>query len=123
MITGNKSAEMLAVDVRVTDKRLWVRLTDDREVSVPLSIYPTLQHASASQRRRWELIGDGDGIHWPAIDYDLSVEGIVLGRPERFPEPPHDLVREALARKNARPRSSKTRKTAASFRRAGKVRK
>ena len=66
--------------VRVTDERLVVELTDGREISAPLSWYPRLLHARPAERMNWELIGRGDGIHWPALDEDISVDGLLAGR-------------------------------------------
>jgi hypothetical protein len=57
----------LAKDVRVTTRSLVVELEDGRTVSVPLAWYPRLVHGSARERQRWELIGPGVGIHWPAL--------------------------------------------------------
>ena len=61
-------------------ERLHVCLSDRREISVPLSWFPRLYHATDDQRQRWELIGNGVGIHWEAIDEDISVAGL-LGLP------------------------------------------
>jgi hypothetical protein len=66
--------------VRVTEERLTVELTDGRELSVPLSWYPRLSHGRPNEWVRWELIGRGDGIHWPDLDEDISVEGLLAGR-------------------------------------------
>lgn len=60
--------------------RLCVRLTDEREISVPLSWFPRLLHATDEQRNQWELIGQGLGIHWESVDEDISVAGL-LGLP------------------------------------------
>lgn len=64
--------------------RLWlmVELTDGRAVGLPLTQIPTLQRAKPAQRQRYRLIGRGYGIHWPALDLDLSVGGIAAGRGE-----------------------------------------
>lgn len=70
-----------AKKVRVTDDALVVELRDGRVVSVPLEWYPRLAEGSATERRRWELIGPGIGIHWPALDEDVSVEGLLRGLP------------------------------------------
>ena len=70
-----------AQTIRVTDERLIVELTDGREISVPLIWYPRLAHGRPEERAHWELIGRGHGIHWPDLDEDLSVEGILAGRP------------------------------------------
>lgn len=72
---------MLAQDITVTDDTLVVDLTDGRTISVPLAWYPRLLYGSPQERNNWELIGMGEGIHWPDLDEDLSVEGIVFGRP------------------------------------------
>jgi hypothetical protein len=59
-----------------------VELTDGRAVGLPLSQLPTLRRAKAADRERYRLIGRGYGIHWPALDLDLSVGGIAAGRGE-----------------------------------------
>lgn len=71
----------LAKSARVTARMLVVELRDGRTVSVPLQWYPRLVHGSPRERDRWELIGPGVGIHWPALDEDISVEGLLQGRP------------------------------------------
>jgi hypothetical protein len=68
-----------ARSVRVTPTRLIVALVDGREISSPLDWYPRLLRATPSQRRRWRLIGGGLGIHWPGVDEDLSVAGLLRG--------------------------------------------
>ncbi len=70
-----------AQEVEVTEDELRVSLADGRRVSVPLAWFPRLLHASPAQRSRWELLGDGEGIHWPEVDEDLSVVGILRGAP------------------------------------------
>src|SRR2546422_5653738 len=70
-----------ARDVRLTRDELIVDLQDGRTVSVPLAWFPKLLHATARQRRRWELLGDGEGIRWPEVDEDLSVAGLLRGTP------------------------------------------
>lgn len=57
-----------------------VGLDDGRELSVPLAWYPRLLHGSVSERAKFELIGDGMGIHWPDLDEDISVEGLLAER-------------------------------------------
>jgi hypothetical protein len=57
-----------------------VQLDDGCALSVPLAWYPRLLHGSAQERQRYELIGDGEGIHWPQLDEDISVEGMLAGR-------------------------------------------
>jgi hypothetical protein len=61
--------------------RLIVDLMDGRTIAVPLAWYPRLLEASPDQRDKWEISGGGYGIHWPDIDEDLSVEGLLRGAP------------------------------------------
>jgi Protein of unknown function (DUF2442) len=69
-----------ARDVVVTEDALTVALTDGRTLSVPLAWYPRLWHGNAEERSHWRLIGEGRGIHWPDLDEDISVEGLLEGR-------------------------------------------
>lgn len=71
----------LAVDVRVTDDTLSVDLRDGRTLSVPLAWYPRLVYGSERERGNWHLIGTGEGIHWSDLDEDVSVFGLLEGRP------------------------------------------
>ena len=71
----------LAQDVTVSDDTLTVNLTDGRTISVPLAWYPRLLHATSRERRKWRLIGKGQGIHWPDVEEDISVLGLLLGHP------------------------------------------
>ena len=70
-----------AKNVRVTDRALVVELRDGRIVSVPLAWYPRLADGLPAERRRWELLGPGIGIHWPDLDEDISVKGLLQGLP------------------------------------------
>ena len=70
-----------ATNVVVTDDTLTVDLSDGRTISVPLAWYPRLVHATDEERSVWRLIGRGEGIHWPKLDEDISVEGLIAGRP------------------------------------------
>jgi hypothetical protein len=65
--------------VSVGEDELTVDLADGRRVSVPLAWFPRLLHADAAQLANWRLLGDGQGIHWPDLDEDLSVEGLLRG--------------------------------------------
>jgi hypothetical protein len=67
-------------EVHVTDDTLTVDLTDGRTLSVPLAWYPRLFHGTPDERRNWRFIGGGTGIHWPDLDEDISIEGLLLGR-------------------------------------------
>jgi hypothetical protein len=69
--------EPLAVEVTCTDDALRVVLADGREISVPLVWFPQLQKATPQQRQEWRLIGGGIGIHWNAVDEDISVERLL----------------------------------------------
>jgi len=74
-------AESQATSVRCTDDELVVMLADGRVLSVPLLWFPRLAAATAEQRQQFSLIGGGEGIRWPAIDEDISVRGLLMGRP------------------------------------------
>ena len=65
----------------MTEHTLSAELSDGRSISVPLAWYPRLVHATEQQRDNWWLIGGGEGIHWPDLDEDISVEGLLVGRP------------------------------------------
>jgi uncharacterized protein DUF2442 len=68
-------------NVHVTSKALEVVLRDGRTLSVPLKWYPRLAHGSPRERQHWRLIGDGIGIHWPDLDEDISIAGLLAGLP------------------------------------------
>ena len=65
----------------VTDDALSVELSDGRILSVPLTWFPRLVHGTPKERANWRLIGRGQGIHWEDLDEDISVEGLLAGRP------------------------------------------
>jgi Protein of unknown function (DUF2442) len=69
----------LAQHVEFTDDDLVVSLVDGRRVTVPLVWFPRLSNATKSQLENYELLGDGEGIHWPEIDEDLSVASLLRG--------------------------------------------
>jgi hypothetical protein len=71
----------MAQQVTVTDDALIVDLVDGRTVSVPVSWYPRLAHGTPAERSNWRLLGRGEGIHWPDLDEDISVAGLLAGRP------------------------------------------
>lgn len=76
-----------AVELRFDVDRVIVALKDQREISVPLQFYPTLQHASVKDREAWTMIGKGQGFHWAKLDLDLSTEGMLQGLREAIPKP------------------------------------
>lgn len=73
-------AAPLATDVAVRDEMLTLELSDGRTLAVPLVWYPRLWHGTSAERGRWRLVGRGEGVHWPDLDEDLSVEGLLAGR-------------------------------------------
>ena len=79
MDTSGPRPDPRAVQVSVTDEELTVDLADGRRVSVPLAWFPRLLHADPRQRENWQLLGEGHGIHWPELDEDISVEGLLRG--------------------------------------------
>ena len=108
MLTLTQRSEALALEVSCSDDELRVLLDDGRTVSVPLAWFPRLLQASARQRKEWELIGGGIGVHWEAIDEDISVASLL--QPERFIRMavPAHLTRGRAPR--GRQRTSATRK-------------
>ena len=72
--------------VRVTKDQIIADLMDGRVVSVPLACSWRLSEASPAQRTNFRLIGTGQGVHWPDVDEDISVEGLLHGTPARRPE-------------------------------------
>lgn len=98
MTTSSVETEAAAAqNVRVTDRALVVELRDGRVVSVPLAWYPRLAEGSPRERRRWELLGPGVGIHWPDLDEDISIEGLLQGLTSG--ESPASLARWRASRK------------------------
>jgi hypothetical protein len=79
MSTSIPTPDPRAQSVSVTDVELVVHLLDGRTLSVPLVWFPRLCHASVGERSNHRLIGDGDGIHWPDLDEDVSVRGLLRG--------------------------------------------
>ena len=69
-----------AQHVSLTDDALVVELVDGRIITVPLTWYPRLAHGTPAERANWRLIGEGEGIHWPDVDEDISVEVLLAGR-------------------------------------------
>jgi len=75
-----EAESIVARSVSVTDDCIVVELSDGRALTVPLVWFPRLQHGTPDERRNWRRIGRGDGIHWPDLDEDISVSGLVAGR-------------------------------------------
>jgi hypothetical protein len=100
MSTLVEKAETLAVDVSCSSDALSVTLSDGRVVSVPLVWFPRLADASPRERSDWELIGGGIGIHWEAIDEDISVASLL--RPENFTRLPNEALQPASRERRMR---------------------
>ena len=81
MSTSEPKAGAQVTSLEVGEDYLVVGLLDGRRISVPLAWYPRLLHATPEQRDHWEISGAGFGIHWPDVDEDLSVQGLLAGAP------------------------------------------
>jgi hypothetical protein len=66
--------------VSADDRMLVVTLSDDRRLSLPLDWYPRLKHGTPAERNNWRIIGRGEGLNWPDLDEDLSLDGFLAGR-------------------------------------------
>jgi hypothetical protein len=97
MSTSASPTTAAARRVRVTDLTVTVELVDGRVVSAPTRWYPRLAEASSRERRAWVLVGAGIGIHWPDVDEDISIEGLLRG--ERSGESASSLRAWRAARK------------------------
>jgi len=100
-----------AEGITVTDDTLSVDLSDGRTISVPLTWFARLLYASPEERNNWRLIGKGQGIHWEDIDEDISVEGLLAGKPSGESQDSFKkwlAVRKAVAKKPTRVSSRDT---------------
>jgi hypothetical protein len=88
------------VNVTVTDDTLMVDLEDGRTISVPVSWYPRLAYGSPEERANFQISGAGYGIHWPDLDEDVGVEGLLLGK--KSSESPSSFERWLQTRRIAR---------------------
>ena len=93
-----------AQSVTVTDDTLAVDFADGRAISLPLAWYPRLAYGTPQERDNWRLIGGGEGIHWPDLDEDLSVAGLLAGR--KSGESPQSLARWLKARQAGQNRAA-----------------
>jgi hypothetical protein len=73
--------EALATRVEVSEDTVSVELADGRTIAAPLAWYPRLAHGTPAERDDWRLIGGGHGIHWSALDEDISVANLLAGQP------------------------------------------
>lgn len=85
--------------VEVTEDALVVDLVDGRTLMVPLTWYPRLAHARPAERANWRFIGRGEGIHWPELDEDVSIDDLLTGR--RSGESQKSLARWLASRERA----------------------
>ncbi|MBN1480414.1 DUF2442 domain-containing protein [candidate division KSB1 bacterium] len=81
MNNSNNINTIQAEHIKFEDDSLFVDLSDGRTIAAPLAWYPRLYHATDSERNNWRLIGRGEGIHWPDLDEDISVENLLAGKP------------------------------------------
>ena len=88
MNTVGDIVEPRLLSVQVTDDEIIAYLVDGRTISVPLVWSWRLTEATLEQRQKFEILGDGQGIHWPDVDEDISVEGMLYGSPARRPRKP-----------------------------------
>lgn len=102
-----ENREALAIRVTLTEDTLSVDLADGRTIAVPLDWYPRLAHATAEERATWRLLGGGRGIHWPAVDEDISVANLLNGEPSAESQ---TSLKKWLA---ARPKPGRSRKGSA----------
>lgn len=71
----------IAKNIVITEESLTIELNNGSSISVPLAWYPRLLHGTPEERGNWRLIGNSEGIHWPDLDEDISVENLLLGKP------------------------------------------
>jgi len=103
---SSKDAKVKAVSTDQQQLTVW--LGDGRVLALPLAWYPSLAEASPAERAIWQPCGAGGGIHWPALDYDLSIEGLLEGRREHRNALRHTRLTRAKnhALRKSPPRSS-----------------
>ncbi|MBI4587764.1 MAG: DUF2442 domain-containing protein [Candidatus Rokubacteria bacterium] len=99
MGTSVESARALAVHVSCSSHSLSVVLADGRTISAPLAWFPRLLEATPKQRAAWKLIGGGIGIHWEAIDEDISVASLL--QPENFMRLPNERMQPTREKRRA----------------------
>jgi hypothetical protein len=88
-------------NVIVTDETLTADLEDGRTISVPIGWYPRLAHGTAAERANFQISGAGYGIHWPDLDEDIGVEGLLFGK--KSTESPASFARWLQRRKHGQP--------------------
>jgi hypothetical protein len=86
MNTAVNIIEPRLLDIQITEAEIIAHLVDGRTISVPLAWSWRLSEATDDQRQKFEIIGDGQGVYWPDLDEDISVEGMLCGSPARRPK-------------------------------------
>jgi len=86
MSTVANIAEPRIINFQITDEEIMAHLADGRTIIVPLAWSWRLSEATPEQRSNFEIIGDGQGVHWPDIDEDISIDGMLYGIPARRPK-------------------------------------
>src|SRR5690349_7706811 len=104
MSTLTNENQAQAMDVSINNDEIAVELLDGRTIIVPLIWYPRLVHATVKERKNWRLIGQGEGIHWPNLDEDISVRNLLAGQPSS--ESQRSLMRWLGSRSRAKPRKN-----------------
>ncbi len=99
MNTAVKIQEVRIKDIKVTEDTITAQLVDGRTISVPLAWSWRLSEATPKQRANWRIIGDGQGVHWPDIDEDISAEGMLYGIPAPRPRIPLNVGAKSQQRK------------------------
>lgn len=89
-IVASNEPRMMAMNV--TEDLIVAELVDGRIISVPLAWSWRLSEATPEERNNFEIIGDGEGAHWPDIDEDISVRGMLYGVPARRPKKPQTML-------------------------------
>lgn len=105
-----EKAAVTATEVEVNGDTLSVDLSDGRTIAAPLAWFPRLLHATPKERSAWRLIGGGRGIHWPQIDEDISVDGLLAGRPSMETQSSFEkwlASHEKVDRRGVKPRKNK----------------
>ncbi len=97
--SGTEVRDAVAQRVSVSEDALVVDLADGRTITAPVAWFPRLAHGTPAERANWRLIGSGEGIHWPDLDEDISVESLLAGR--RSGETQESLRRWLQGRKAA----------------------
>jgi hypothetical protein len=92
-IAANSEPRIIAVEI--TADTITAQLADGRTISVPLAWSWRLSNATPAQRKRFEIIGSGEGVHWPDVDEDISARGMLQGVPACPPKPAKSKRRRA----------------------------